>query len=355
MRHSANLDILRTFAVSSVLAQHLVSTLITHAGLHNIAVIEFMGPIGRAGVIAFFVHTSLVLMYSLERMTRSTNRVSLRFYVRRFFRIYPLSVFCITLAVILHIPNTVWKTPDVTTPLVILANLFLVQNLITKISVIIPLWSLPYEVQMYLVLPALYYLALKKRGVIYLCGLLVFFCGLGFLIAGESGGHLNMAAYVPCFLSGVLCYALRDRIQAFVPSALWPPFVLLLISGYCLANLYGDPKFWVGWIFCLLLGLSVNAFHDSTNRPLNVVAERIALYSYGVYLIHVPVLYFIFMVLGIKNLIAGTLLLIVLTLVASIITYHFIESPFMDIGRRLSSSPAPTPVPLAAQNTQEGS
>jgi peptidoglycan/LPS O-acetylase OafA/YrhL len=74
-----------------------------------------------------------------------------------------------------------------------------------------------------------------------------------------------------------------------------------------------------------------------------------------VYLIHVPVLYFIFMVLGIKNLIAGTLLLIVLTLVASIITYHFIESPFMDIGRRLSSSPAPTPVPLAAQNTQEGS
>ena len=243
MRHSANLDILRTLAVSTVLVQHLVTTLITHAGFHNLAVIEFTSQIGRAGVIAFFVHTSLVLMYSLARMTRSTNRVSIRFYVRRFFRIYPLSIFCITLALILHIPNNTWKNVDIITPSVILSNLLLVQNLVTKISVLVPLWSLPYEVEMYFVLPALYFLDLKKRSVLYLCGLLVFFCGLGFLIAGASGGHLNMAAYVPCFLSGVLCYSLRDRIQAFVPSALWPPFVLLLISGYCFSTLQGGPKF----------------------------------------------------------------------------------------------------------------
>jgi hypothetical protein len=44
-----------------------------------------------------------------------------------------------------------------------------------------------------------------------------------------------MAAYIPCFLCGVLCYSLRNRIGAFIPSALWPPFLLLLFSGYCLA------------------------------------------------------------------------------------------------------------------------
>jgi peptidoglycan/LPS O-acetylase OafA/YrhL len=73
------------------------------------------------------------------------------------------------------------------------------------------------------------------------------------------------------------------------------------------------------------------------------------------YLLHVPALYLVFMVLSIKNLFFGPLLFLVLTMVASFITYHIIESPFIDIGRRLSSSPAPTPVPLAAQNTQEGS
>lgn len=338
MRHSANLDILRTIAVSSVLVQHSVATLASYNEFHNAAIIEFTSHIGRAGVVAFFVHTSLVLMYSLERMSRSAAPVSFRFYIRRFFRIYPLSIFCVSLAVILHIPSTTWENVAVITPRVIFINLLLLQNLVTGVSVLGPLWSLPYEVQMYLVLPALYYLALKRRAVAYLCGLLAFFCGCGFLIFWYTGGHLNMAAYIPCFLCGVLCYALRDRIGAFMPSVLWPPFVLLLFSGYCLAkpNLRTN-QFWIGWIFCLLLGLAINTFHDSTNKPLNAVAERIALYSYGIYLIHVPVLYFIFMALGIRNPVFGLLLFVSLTMIASAITYHFIESPLIDIGRRLSS------------------
>jgi peptidoglycan/LPS O-acetylase OafA/YrhL len=288
-------------------------------------------------------------------MARSADRVSVRFYVRRFFRIYPLSVFCILAVLILHIPSNTWERPDTITTQVIVANLFLVQNLITKVSVLGPLWSLPYEVQMYLVLPALYYLALKKRGFIYVCGLLAVFCGMGFLIAWKSGGHLNMAAYIPCFLSGVLCYSIRDRVQAFLPSALWLPFILMLISCYCLTNLHDKPKFWIGWLFCLLLGLAINAFRDSTNRPINLAAERIALYSYGVYLIHVPVLYFVFIVLGIKNVVAGTLFLIFLTMAASIVTYHFIESPCIELGRQLSFRPRRASDSLPLQKAGEGS
>jgi peptidoglycan/LPS O-acetylase OafA/YrhL len=354
MRHSANLDILRTFAVSSVLVEHLIATLRVHAGFHNAAVIEFTSDIGHAGVIAFFVHTSLVLMYSLERMSRSGDKISLRFYIRRFFRIYPLSIFCITLALILHIPSTAWSTPAIVTPRVIFANLLLIQNLITKTSIINPLWSLPYEVEMYLVLPALYYVTLKKRGNIYLCGLLAFFCGLGFLISARYGGHLNMAAYVPCFLCGVLCYSLRDRIRAFIPAALWPPFVLLLICGFCLAK--PDSlvnEFWISWIFCLLLGLAINAFHNSTNKPLNAAAEKIALYSYGMYLIHAPVMFLVFIVFGIRNLFFGPLLFFGLTMVASFITYHFIESPFIDLGRKLSSRSLRAPAFFIHKTTPE--
>jgi peptidoglycan/LPS O-acetylase OafA/YrhL len=209
---------------------------------------------------------------------------------------------------------------------------------------------------MYLVLPALYYLALRKRGVLYLCGLLAFFCGLGFLIFWLTGGHLNIAAYIPCFLCGVLCYSLRDRIHQFIPSALWPPFLLLLFSGYCLAKPdLRTNQFWIGWIFCLLLGLGINAFQNSANRPINAVAEKIALYSYGMYLIHAPVLYLVFMALGIRNLVLGPLLFIGLTMVASFLTYHFLESPLIDLGRKLSSRPPRRPVALPAQETLEGS
>jgi peptidoglycan/LPS O-acetylase OafA/YrhL len=354
MRHSANLDILRTFAVSSVLIQHLILTLSAHTGFHNVAVIEFTSHIGRAGVVAFFVHTSLVLMYSLERMSRSGDQISLRFYIRRFFRIYPLSIFCITLALIFHIPSDTWGNAEFITPRVIFANLLLVQNLITKISVLGPLWSLPYEVQMYLVLPALYYVTLKKRGNIYLCGLLAFFCGLGFLISSRTGGHLNIVAYIPCFLCGVLCYSLRDRIQAFIPFALWPPFLLAIFSGYCLAkpNMLIN-QFWIGWIFCLLLGLAINAFHNSENMQINAAAEKIALYSYGMYLIHPAVLYLVFMILGIRNLVFGPLLFLVITMFASVITYHFIESPLIYIGRKISSHAPRLPVSLHRKTAPE--
>ena len=355
MRHSANLDFLRSFAVSLVLSDHLILTLTSHVGFQNNSLHAWAVHLGKVGVLAFFVHTSLVLMYSLERMTRSTDRVSIRFYVRSLFRIYPLSIFAITLVLVLHIPDNTWGSKHNITPSVILSDLLLVQNLFTKTSVLSPLWSLPYEVQMYLVLPALYYLAIRRRGVLYLCALLVFFCALGFLIAKESGGHLNMAAYVPCFLSGVICYSLRDRIRARLPAALWPTFLFLLVASYCIADINEEPSFWMGWIFCIFLGFTINAFHDSTNKPLNAVAEKVALYSYGVYLLHVPVLYLVFTVFGIKNLVFGPLLFLMLTMVASIITYHFIESPFINLGRRLSSSPVRTPVSPPAQERQEGS
>ena len=92
MRHRSNLDILRAIAVSTVLIDHTVATLQFHPGYHNRAVLDFTAQIGQVGVTSFFVHTSLVLMDSLKRLHETEKLVALRFYVRRFFRIYPLSI-----------------------------------------------------------------------------------------------------------------------------------------------------------------------------------------------------------------------------------------------------------------------
>jgi peptidoglycan/LPS O-acetylase OafA/YrhL len=355
MRHSANLDVLRSIAVSVVVADHLILSLAYQSGLPRYGALDRLAfYIGQTGVLAFFVHTSLVLMYSLERMTGSPGHVTLHFYLRRFFRIYPLAVFCIALVLILHIPATSWWDKGViVTPSVILSNLLLAQNIFGKGSVLAPLWSLPYEVQMYLVLPALYYVALRKRAVAYLCGLLAFFCCLGFLLFWQLGNDLNIAEYVPCFLSGILCYVLRKRIRQFMPAAFWPIFLFLLISGYCIArHRYETWSFWIGWLFCLFLGLAINTFRNSANRPLNVVAEKIALYSYGVYLVHIPILYLVFEILGIKSPVLGSLLFAVLTMTVSVVTYHLIEFPCIDLGRRLSSWPVRPAVPVPAQEVQ---
>jgi peptidoglycan/LPS O-acetylase OafA/YrhL len=114
----------------------------------------------------------------------------------------------------------------------------------------------------------------------------------------------------------------------------------------------GRPSFWKGWLFCLLLGLAVNAFRDSSNKLANIVSEKTALYSYGIYLLHIPALYLVFMVLCIRNLLVGSLLFVALTVFASFITYHFIESPFIDIGRKLSSGSLHSCIDSSKQDRQ---
>lgn len=343
MRHSANLDILRSVAVSMVLVDHLILTLLSPSAL-NEPVLKFAAAMGKAGVLAFFVHTSLVLMYSLERMTRNGSQVTLRFYVRRFFRIYPLSIFCIVLALIFQVPAGPREARTIVTLPMIVSNLLLMQNFFGKESIIGPLWTLPYEVQMYLVLPVLYILA-AKRQVGRLGGIFILSCLCSLLYHLKLVEHIGNAEYIPCFLCGVLCYALRDRIRARVNPILWLPFVCLLIAGYCLVGgLMGNGDFWVGWIFCLLIGLAVDFFHDSTQPRVNFAAQKIALYSYGIYLIHIPVIYLVFTVFGIKNWFWGSLLFILLTVLASATTYHLIESPFIELGKRLSS---PRSIPAA--------
>src|SRR5579864_138681 len=169
-RLSANLDVLRAVAVLLVLAQHLMNRF--HVGQKFGFVVP---PIGSFGVLVFFVHTSLVLMYSMERSGLSGSRLAANFYVRRIFRIYPLSMLAVLSAVALRLDSSVpgiqglarTASPGMGR---ILSNLFLVQNLVKPGSIINVLWSLPFELQMYLFLPLLFlWIGRKKPSARLLC------------------------------------------------------------------------------------------------------------------------------------------------------------------------------------------
>jgi peptidoglycan/LPS O-acetylase OafA/YrhL len=341
--NSTNLDMLRSFAVVTVMIDHLVPTILHHGVAVPGWVAEITTHIGQSGVLAFFVHTSLVLMYSLERMSlhhRGGDLVA-RFYVRRAFRIYPLAVACVLGALALHLPAMTWRETPPITRNVVIANLLLVQNLWTKQSVLGPLWSLPYEVQMYLVLPALFLVARRSNGAMLLASGFVATCAGGFVFDRLTHGRMNLAAYIPCFVCGVLCYALRDRVPARISSRWWTWFVLGSIAIYCLVHLgRSQPVYWIGWIFCLALGLAINAFRDSTSPLANRLAHDVALYSYGMYLLHVPVLYLLFDVLSLRSSALVVPLYFAITIVLSVLTFRLLEDPLVDLGRRLSDPAA---------------
>ena len=98
---SANLDLLRSIAVLLVLAQHLCRRL-------NVDQVGWMPTTwGVFGVLLFFVHTCLVLMYSMQRSELTGWPLVANFATRRIFRIYPLSIIAVLTALALHLDSDV--------------------------------------------------------------------------------------------------------------------------------------------------------------------------------------------------------------------------------------------------------
>src|SRR5580658_927602 len=224
---SPNLDFLRSGAVLFVLFFHVLQFLEQNHYV-NKASLGGLHSVGNWGVLIFFVHTSLVLMFSLERQHSlfPGEPVYFRFLVRRIFRIYPLSLFVVACVVISRIPvGDIIKGTYV--PVVldwpgVLANVFLIQNLTHTPSVIVPLWSLPYEMQMYLLLPALYWFVRMTRGIapVAILWALAFFAA-NHAARLEKMRVPDLVEFVPLFLAGIVAYRLTKARSLQLPAWMW--------------------------------------------------------------------------------------------------------------------------------------
>ena len=259
--------------------------------------------------------------------------------IRRLFRIYPLAIVAILIALVLHVPSKTWDIPDPVTWRTILTNLLLVQNLVGKKQILAPLWSLPYEVQMYVALPLLHWIVRRRTGLLNLLMLYGFFCAVGLAMLRYTE-HLNMFAYIPCFLCGVLCYRLCRQPRQRLPGIVWLPFLLVATVAFVVPIRFGEePRIWAGWIFCLCLALVIPSVRDVRVRWLQVAGQQVAQYSFGVYLFHQVSLWLAFLYLPAGGLFLRLALFFLLTAVFAFVGYHLVELPFMQLGKRFRFAP----------------
>ena len=128
---STNLDLLRAIAVLLVLAQHLCRRFY----VDQLGWVQ-TSSIGYFGVLLFFVHTSLVLMYSMEGWQLLKN-----FHIRRIFRIYPLSLIAVLAALALQVDSDIngvrgLSHGQLPGKLTIFSNVLLIQNLTYAKSIV---------------------------------------------------------------------------------------------------------------------------------------------------------------------------------------------------------------------------
>ena len=327
---SRNLDLLRAIAVLCVFAAHLILCLIDekHIQVANYSNWKAgLNELGHVGVLFFFVHTALVLMFSLER-TKSSALV-LNFYLRRIFRIFPLSIACILAILLFRVPQVPdgqyvpWDWTEIT------SNLLLIQNIVRKPDMIMPLWTLPREFQMYLALPFIY-LALKRIS----SSVFVLVLWIAFFAAVPSAPLLSC---FPCFMGGVFAYQLSKERVGRLPSALWPAAILILFAGHVLLMFTIFPDYRTDYMMCMFLGAVIPNVLELNKSWLTGAALTVAKYSYGIYLCHDPILWFAFVKLAWLPLWMQWIALVALMALVPVAAYRILEAPMIELGRRLAT------------------
>jgi peptidoglycan/LPS O-acetylase OafA/YrhL len=318
---SSNLDVIRATAVLSVFFGHLHGI---WTGEESMTDWHF----AQIGVLIFFVHTSMVLMLSLERTKLRGKSLFGSFYLSRFFRIYPLSVFCVTLAMVLS------RAPEMAAPIrhwhwsEYLSNLMLTTNLTYTDNMVGGLWTLPLEVQMYVTLPFLFLLGRSRpTGTL----MLLWLASVPLAILQlHTFGRLSVLGYAPCFIAGVIAWKLSLSVERHFSGWLWPfAFVatwpLFLVATH-------ENNMYFRWLFCFGLGLTIPWFREIQFPPIRLLAHYVAKYSYGIYLSHVAL---IMWSCGLPVTAATrALILAVLAVVTPIAIYHLIEHPMIVMGQK---------------------
>lgn len=333
MNDLANLDVLRSFAVLLVMSAHLLMYT-GHGGV--------TGWMGLTGVCLFFVHTCLVLMWSLERDPHSG-----RFYLRRAFRLFPLWLVVLLGVLVLRIPTSPPAAPGFAfhAPGLgeFIANLTLTFNLFYGARIVGASWSLPIEAQMYLLLPLLFFFVRGTRAFWVLLVIDALAIASVWTVTRAPDANASLAICIPYFLPGVMAYVLYKRVTPRLPA--WSFLAFLLLFGWL--HRHHGTLFATGF-FCLAVGLALPFFRQLTWRPLVRSTHLIARYSYGIYLCHIPAIWLAFHHLrGDYNLAVRLGVMLTTIAVLSIALYHLVELPMIRLGsalaKRIESGPEPRP------------
>jgi peptidoglycan/LPS O-acetylase OafA/YrhL len=333
-----NLDFLRAVAVLLVLFGHLTYFL----GRRD------FGPLrtywmGALGVKLFFVHTCFVLMLSLERLWKKQGAPELfaSFMVRRIFRIYPLSIVVVLLVVAFRMPMAeLHPSHFVGMPEhfgLVVSNLLLVQD--STHSILGPMWSLPYEMAMYLFLPWLFVFLYPNKSCLRISAIWLISVLVGIVFVFRIGRPTteHFLPYVPCFLPGVIAYQLQRTHRPQLPAFLWPGVVSLGVLLFLWRQTFLSNDSFKSWFVCLLLGLAVPYFAQISTPWLAEPSRLVAKYSYSIYLVHFFCIWVSFDLLHyVLPRFVRLALFTTLILVLPVFFYRFLEEPMIRVGKRLA-------------------
>ena len=327
--------------------------------------------IGWIGVDLFFVLSGFLITGVLLKLPR--ERFFRTFYMRRTLRIFPiyylfLALFFLGLPALINVHRDPWVSDLIHQQAVFwlyIQNwMFSYVGQFPGSSYLDHFWSLAIEEQFYVVWPALVFV-LNRRLLLRLCPLLIALALLlrvQFLMDGSSwvAVYVNTLTRMDTLICGALLRLLYEsRLSLLQAARHWlvalAAFLLLVVATLAVAQLdfsRGVGTQTVGYLaIALLFALLIHFTLQSHGGLLQRLFERrwlVALgkYSYGIYILHWPILYFLYGHSGFYLWAAdafGNLIGLVLTFTVGVggtlglaaLSWHFFEAPILRLRERL--------------------
>jgi peptidoglycan/LPS O-acetylase OafA/YrhL len=230
------LYVLRGIAALAVVFDHFSEYLLKGVRLH----VYHWVDTGEYGVFVFFMISGYIVPASLERKGSVRS-----FWVSRLFRLYPLYLLVIALAVVLWIPGLVSLRGANGHPATsVLAQLLMMGNVLNGPNLPNVVWSLSYEMIFYLLITALFLAGVHRRSSWY---------AVAFGVAAVAFGGLLPMQYFSHHLSS-------PRLVAAVAD-------LLLIAGLAAAVVLRGASRLAGAVFAGAIAVALLAFNGGWIYP----------------------------------------------------------------------------------------
>jgi len=349
------IDVLRGLAALLVVYQH-ASLVTLNPALHidglEQSVIEFFRDvisIGEVGVCIFFMISGFVVPFSLLKYERNPIR---NFAAHRFFRLYPTYWFSVPLGLVFVYwrfgvqyggQQISWAT--------FFANLSMVQTFFGFDDIMGQYWTLALELVFYLLCAVLF---LGRRLDSFKAMMVIL---LAVVVGREIGRHYwgidteffrlsTMFRFLDFMFFGLLYrkWLLEDDKQAGWQAILVLIFALVTYGGPTVIRKFiGGDHLALKPQLTYLTAVAIFVLCTRVHQPTNRIGAYLGKISYSIYLFHPVVFYPLFIYWFPYSpahsyphvFIAATM---ALTVLASTLTYRYIEKPFIAMGSKFFSS-----------------
>ncbi|MGH9522761.1 MAG: acyltransferase family protein, partial [Terriglobales bacterium] len=209
-------------------------------------------------------------------------------------------------------------------------------NLTASQALLSPLWSLPYELQMYLILPAVFLLTQRRNAGVLLLNTLFAAIAISILLPYvPHTGRLDVVRFVPCTIPGAIAYVIAKGRPSKISFAVWP--LVLAAIGTVSTWVPIAHEWWLAWAACLLIGTILPFIAETENQFIRLASHWIAEHSYGIYIAH----YFCIWIAFNTNALPGAAqwaIFVTLVILLPAVLYAFLERPMNDYGRRITAA-----------------